>query len=307
MTTSEQDLRGWQAQISAVASGFIGDWLEAQHSPLAIPMQLRTQTGALLPDRASIQTALPDARPQLALFIHGLTELDTIWRYPRQPGVDYGSLLAEERDFSALYLRYNTGLAIADNGRRLNDLLGMLIRHWPVPLERLVLVGHSMGGLVIRSACHQADHDGASWVRRVSDCIYLGSPHQGSPVAKLAHGSAALLQAMPRDYLKVIGELIDLRSQGIRNLTHGDIAERPDERLPLLAGIRHFAGIGALGHRPGHPLTTVLGDALVRPGSAQGQNEPGWQLAGTREFHGVGHIRLAHHSDVYLQIRDWLS
>lgn len=307
MTTSAPPTRHWQTQVSAIASAFIGDWLEARHNPLAIPMQLRTACDAVSLDADSLRRAIPDARPSLVLFVHGLTELETIWRYPRQDKVDYGSLLAEERNFSALYLRYNTGLAIADNGRRFDALLEQLCANWPVPLERLVLIGHSMGGLVIRSACHQGQQRDAAWIHPLRDCIYLGSPHRGSPLAKLAHGGAALLQALPRDYLKVIGEVLDLRSTGIRNLTDGDIVDTDEASLPLLAGVRHFVGIGALGDRPGHPLTALFGDALVRHDSARGGKDANWALDGVREFHGVGHIRLAHHSDVYLQIREWLS
>ena len=47
----------------------------------------------------------------------------------------------------------NTGLPIAENGVAMAALLDRLVTAWPTDVRRIALVGHSMGGLVMRAAC----------------------------------------------------------------------------------------------------------------------------------------------------------
>src|SRR5690606_14178182 len=100
------------------------------------------------------------------------------------PALNYGALLEAELGFSVLYVRYNSGLRIATNGRKLAQLLADVVSAYPVPLEEIVLIGHSMGGLVSRSAAHYASELELSWVQRLSHLICLGSPHHGAPLEK---------------------------------------------------------------------------------------------------------------------------
>ena len=83
----------------------------------------------------------------------------------------------------ARHVRYNTGLHVSENGRGLARLLDEMVEEWPCQLEELVLIGHSMGGLVARSACHY----GASWTDRVRHVFCLGSPHLGADLEKGAN------------------------------------------------------------------------------------------------------------------------
>ena len=55
-----------------------------------------------------------------------------------------------------LYLRYNTGRHVSENGRDWRTLLDAARARWPVEVHEIALIGHSMGGLVARSACHYA-------------------------------------------------------------------------------------------------------------------------------------------------------
>ncbi|SDV99591.1 esterase/lipase family protein [Marinobacter mobilis] len=295
----------WQHQTSAIVSGFIGDWLEAQGNPLALPMTFQS-LGVKVPE-ASPAAAVADPKATLIVLIHGLMELDSVWQFSGQPDANYGTRVGDElaTGASTLCLRYNTGRPIHANGQTLADGLERLLGSWPVPVERLILMGHSMGGLVIRSACHAGVGSGHRWVRALQDCVYIGSPHDGSWLAKGAQASARILKALPRDYLRVAGEVIDLRSDGIRNLTRGDILAGEGELAGLVPDVRHYVVCGLLG-RKNNPVNALFGDALVHQSSARGERQGGWNLAGEASFEGIDHIRLAHHGAVAEQIVEWL-
>ena len=243
----------------------------------------------------------------LCISIHGLMELESVWTIPGGDGAHYGSLLAGRRnDITPLTLRYNTGRPIYRNGETLAELLDALVLQWPVAVERIILIGHSMGGLLIRSACHQGQRRGYRWLEQLSDCVYIGAPHDGSWLAKGARAAADLMNRAPRDYLRVLGEVIDLRSEGIRDLSRGNVGNGSDEEPPLLPGTRHYAVCGLLARDRQHPVNTLFGDALVHESSARGREREGWTLTGIASFPGVDHIRLAHHPDVAAQLEEWL-
>jgi len=76
-------------------------------------------------------------------MVHGLCLNDRHWRRDEH---DHGAALADDLGLTPLYLRYNTGLHIGDNGRDFAKMLETLLRNWPRPVEELVILGHSMGG-----------------------------------------------------------------------------------------------------------------------------------------------------------------
>src|SRR4051794_26289219 len=117
----------------SILNAAIGDQLAAHDDPLAIRMSARVDG---------------EATPALAVFLHGLAETDDSW------GRRVGSGLRAVFGFTPVYVRYNTGRHISDNGMELARLLDGLVDEWPTGVERIMLVGHSMGGLVARSACH---------------------------------------------------------------------------------------------------------------------------------------------------------
>jgi len=293
----------WQRHASAILSGFLGDWLEARNNPLALPMTVFQGHRAIDPRAPDVE--VPGST--VCLSIHGLMELESVWELPGQPGAHYGSLLADAgQGITPLTLRYNTGRPIYRNGEDIAELLEALVTHWPVPVERIILIGHSMGGLLIRSACHYGQHQAHRWVGFLSDCIYIGSPHDGSWLAKGAKATADLMNQAPRDYLRVVGEVIDLRSEGIRNLSRGEVVRDIDAEPPLLPGARHYVVCGLLARTRQHPVNALFGDALVHESSARGHERRGWVLSGMATFPGIDHIRLAHHPDVAGQLREWL-
>ncbi len=274
----------------AALNGVLGDHLQRSANPLAIPMRLRAagQSARSLPDELPLQ---PGAG--LLLLVHGLCMNDLQWQ---QGGQDHGAQLAQALGLQPLYLHYNTGLPIAVNARELAALLARLEERAQAP--RLVLLGHSMGGLVLRSALHQAQ--GAAWTRSVSHLLCLGSPHLGAPLERAGRGVDLLLGAAP--YAAPLARLGKIRSAGITDLRHGRLLDSspvdraPRAAVPLPAGVACHALAGTLGARAA-AKTRLLGDGLVPLNSALGLHRNpalclNFPAAHQHVFEGLGHIEL---------------
>ncbi len=280
--------------LLAALNGVLGDHLEATDNPLALSMQLR-QAGQPLRIGADSRT-----QPGALLLLHGLCMNDRQWQ---RQGQDLGAELGRALSLSPLYLRYNSGLPIHRNGAELADQLEQLAGNWPGGLQRLVLLGHSMGGLLARSALHQARAQGLQWPQRVSELICLGSPHAGAPLEKVGHVVDRLLEATP--YAAPFARLGKLRSAGITDLRHGRVLE-DGAPAPLPAGLRSFAIAGRL---PGDLKAKALGDGLVTVASALGEHaEPAQRLAFDQRavLEKVGHLDLLSAPEVAAQLKAWL-
>jgi pimeloyl-ACP methyl ester carboxylesterase len=278
------------AAALAVVNGLRGDALEREGSPLALPM---TAHGGASSSR-------------VAVFVHGLFEAESAWRYGGGP--TYGERLAADTGMAPVYVRYNSGRHVSDNGRALADVLA----GWPRPLEEVVLVGHSMGGLVARSACHVASDRGDEWVRRVTHVVSLGSPHTGAPLESAVHYAAAALGALPET--RPFARGLRRRSAGIRDLRRGSLVDEdwrgrdPDElraaacrEVPLLDGAIHCFVAATITRSPRHPVARVLGDWLVLERSASHRAQE------TLHVGGVHHLALLNHPQVYERLREWLA
>lgn len=297
--------------VLAALNGVVGDHLAATGNPLAIQMRLRRGGRALVLEPGALSRAIPDARPRVVVLVHGSCMDDLGWA---RGGHEHGAALARDLGGTPVYLRYNSGLHVSTNGRSLAGLLEELIRTWPVPLEALTVVAHSMGGLVVRSACHHAAGAGFAWPGRLDGLVFLGTPHHGVPLAVGGHWGHALLGASP--YTAPLALLARSCSAGVTDLRHGSVLdedwrgrdrfaldlERP-RPVPLPEGVRCFAVAGRMA-RSG----VVLGDGLVPVDSALGRHrDPGRALAfpGSRCWvaRGVGHLDLLGDPGVYAWIR----
>jgi hypothetical protein len=306
--------------LVAALNGVLGDHLEASGNPLAIALQLRFAGQPLLLQAEALRLFLPQAGPAVAVLVHGLCMNDLSWARGASPGPnsDGGAEAASSgltaklaaAGYTTLALHYNSGRSIARNGADFAQQLEALVAAWPVPLRRLVLVGHSMGGLVARSAQHQAQQQGQRWPSLLSDLACMGTPHQGAPLEQLGHAVTALLGATP--YAKPFARLARLRSAGITDLRHGRLLDDRSALAPLPAGVRCLALAGTLGEADGAMRHRVLGDGLVPLPSALGQHadparalhfEPGHTWVGA----GIGHLALITHPAVHAQLLAWLA
>jgi triacylglycerol lipase len=289
----------------SLLNAVLGDYLERRGNGLAVQMTL-AHAGAPLPcERDELARAYPAATPRLAVLVHGLGTDESCWAYRDDPARSYGALLAADLGYTPVHVRYNTGLALAENGRLLDDLLEALEAAFPVEPRELVLLGHSMGGLVLRRACHSAGLAGRGWPRRVRHAFYLGSPHLGVPLEKLGVAVTCVLKAIGIAHTELVADVIDLRSQGIKDLGDGLAPAAGGPPLPLARGMAHHFFVGGLGPTEAHAVTVLLGDAMVRVASAAARLPAGAASPGSdvRFFPGVSHLALARHPEVYEWIR----
>jgi pimeloyl-ACP methyl ester carboxylesterase len=304
--------------VVAALNGVLGDHLAATDNPLAIPMAFRQAGRELVPERFAMRSRLPGATPRLLVLLHGLCMNDLQWQ---RAGHDHGDALARELGFTPIYLHYNSGLSVSTNGRILAQLMERLFDAWPVPIERLALVGHSMGGLVARSALHHSTlipRGGPRWPARVDDLVCLGTPHQGAPLERAGHGVDLLLSAAP--YAAPLARLGKLRSAGINDMRMGNIVSGPagDDgthqcaQVSLPMTTRCFAIAGSLGPAAGSLKAKLLGDGLVPVASALGRHdEPDRRLAFAADRQAVvyetNHLDLLASAEVFGLLRQWLG
>lgn len=294
------------AAVIGVLDGLIGDALVDNEPALAPEMAVRVDGVPVTLSPSALRAAFPDATGHLVVFLHGLMETEHAWRMGHRPS--YGSRMALEIGATEILVRYNTGRGIADNGASLAELLNALTLQWPVPVRRVSLIGHSMGGLVIRSACHiGAVGDPARrapWIPLVTETVSLGSPHLGAPLARGVHAASSALRAL--SVTRPFGELLRRRSAGVRDLFHGTViadanagADDPDgfwqapgADVALLASARHLFVTASLFDDPDHLLGRYLGDGLVLTPSGRGFHRS--RHIGFRAEDGM-HIGHAHH------------
>lgn len=311
--------------LVAAINGVAGDRLAQDDNPLALQMEVRRGQQRVPLQRAALGEAFPDAGTRIALFVHGLSGNESTWGfYSRdhygQEGITYGSRLADGLGHTPVYVRYNSGLHISKNGSLLALLIEELVREWPQPVEELVLVGHSMGGLVLRSACHQATQTDMQWKQHVRHVFFLGSPHLGAPLEKFGNAAAWVLDRF--DVSRAFATLINKRSAGIKDLRFGAILDEhwqgadPDALLddrtgpvPLLEGANHYFVAATVTRDPAHPLGKAIGDWLVRASSATPRRWRHLQLplGDGRHFGPMTHMQLLNHPDIYEQMRSWLE
>ena len=274
-------LLGASAQPSAggamlgVLNAVTGDRLEPDLAPLAIRMAVRAAGRDVELAPQPVREAFGDATPKLAVFLHGLAKTENSWLRQASRSEPYGRRLQADFGYTPVYIRYNTGRHVSDNGHELAALLDELTAAWPRRVQEILLVGHSMGGLVIRSACHYAGEDGRPWVRHVRHVFYLGSPHLGAPLARVAGlaGWALSQLAETRPFADLL-----TGSSAIKDLRHGYVLDdwaacdpggcqhnhRRD--VPLLPGASHYAISAVISANPESPLGTLVGDLLVPAG-----------------------------------------
>ena len=277
-------------QALSVLNALIGDLLEEHGSDLAIEMSVRHAGHDVATSVEELRAAYPDATGKVAVFLHGLAENEESWlrgssRHDGGDALPFGARLHADLGITPVDVRYNTGLHVSENGSKLDLLLEQLIAAWPVELRELSLIGHSMGGLVARSAyaAATAAKPGRRWPALTTRVVTLGTPHTGAPLEKAARLASWALQKVPE--AEPLADILDTRSSGIRDLRHGYLlgdewrAEDPkrlfDDRrsaVPLLHGCTHVFITASVTRDPSNPLGWIAGDLLVRTDSASGRH-----------------------------------
>lgn len=306
--------------IQSALNGVIGDYLEKKGNPLMIKMQFKHQSKQISIDPESLRQAYPAINGKILLMVHGLCMNDIQWTRKEH---NHGTALTEELNKTPIYLHYNSGRHISTNGQELNKLLEELTQHWPVPIEELVIIAHSMGGLVSRSAFYYGEQQQKSWVKHLKKIVFLGTPHHGAPLEKAGNYLDVVLEAIP--YAQPFARLGKIRSAGVTDLRYGNLVDadwktndrfemKGDERqtiaLPLKVDCYSVAAV--VGSATESVSSKLLGDGLVSVKSAFGQHEiPDKNLNFKKEniwiAYESNHMDLLNNSDIYAQIKAWLT
>lgn len=319
----------WCADYAeASLNGVFGDYLSRRANRLDLGMTLRDHGKRLPVTHEALAAAFPEPRSRVCVFVHGLAATEWLWSLSSKAhyGVDdvtFGTRLRDDLGYAPLYVRYNSGRHVSDNGKQLAELLDEVLGAYPWPIEEIALVGHSMGGLVSRSAAHYGREHGAAWVDRLRHVACIGSPHLGAPLERAFHVLTYALSRVDAAGAEVPGRLLGLRSAGIKDLRYGytvdeEWSERdPDalfedarQNVPLVDGVGYYYLATTISRDPAHPVGQLLGDLLVRLPSAAGVDpEPTRRIpfAGGAIVPGLDHVQIANHPRVYEALRDLLA
>ena len=303
--------------VLAALNGVLGDRLLESHNPLATPMTLRYQDAAL---DLSAPVALPQATGKVLLLIHGLCMNDLQWH---TPDADHGAALAAALGYTPIYLRYNSGLHTSQNGHLLATLLEQLMNHWPTQMDELTVVAHSMGGLLIRSACYDAQQNGLRWPALLKNMVFLGTPHHGAPLERAGNWIDVILGSTP--FSAPFAKLGQLRSAGITDLRYGHVLDvdwqgrdrfhrQPDRRqaVPLPEGVPCYAVAATTATQRSALADRLIGDGLVPLRSALGEHDdPKRQLGFSKTAQYIAyrtsHLALLSSPAITQQLLQWLQ
>lgn len=307
---------GYEAVLAAL-NGVLGDYLHETKNALAIEMGLRHAGRALVLEKDALRAAVPHAGGKLLVLVHGSCMTDAQWN---RRGHDHGAALARDLGYTPVYLQYNSGLHISTNGRALAAVLERLVAQWPEPVDELVLLGHSMGGLVARSACHYGALAGHAWRQAPTTLICLGSPHHGAPLERGGNGLEVLLGLT--EYSAPLARLGRIRSAGVTDMRFGNVVDedwqgcgrfepvgdrRKAHALPV--GVACYALAAT---RSPAPVARLASDGLVPVDSALGRCAREDLCLAFPEEHtsiayGTGHLDLLDSRGVYATLRAWLT
>jgi pimeloyl-ACP methyl ester carboxylesterase len=303
--------------VVAALNGVLGDYLEETGNPLATPMTLHYDDA-----RRAVPGALHDGK--LLLAIHGSSMNRHAWSSTRTVDGsvhDHAADLARDLGYVPVYLEYNSGRHISTNGAELADKLEELVRDWPEPVTEIVLLAHSMGGLVARSACARAESRQLGWRRQLRALVCLGSPHHGAPLERGGNWVDALLGWHP--YSAPLARLGKIRSAGVTDMRFGAITDEHwkgrdrfargrDTRtpVPLPAGVACYAVAATLS--PAGSPARLRGDGLVPVDSAFGIHPREGLTLRFPEQHRwlvreADHLELLGRADVYAKLHAWLG
>lgn len=313
----------------AALNGVMGDRLQASTNPLVMGMTLRVKelsssTSKGLEANFSLKTQIPHASGKLLLVVHGLCMNDLQWTSQQggQP-INHAEALSQTLGYTPVYLRYNTGIHVSQNGRALAAQLETLIKNWPVPLSELSVLVHSMGGLVIRSALHYAEQDAQHWPDKLKSIVFLGTPHHGAPLERAGNWVDVILGSTP--YSRPFAKLGQLRSAGVTDLRYGHVLDedwqghdrfrrRTDGRqpVPLPNFVACFTVAATTASQRSKLADRLVGDGLVPLHSALGHHgDPARQLRFAPERQRVvyrtNHLQLLNSMVVQEQLLAWLS
>lgn len=306
--------------IYSALNGVVGDYLEEKENPLTITMQFRYQSNTIPLDSRSLKETYPNSNGKILVMVHGSCMNANQWTRKEH---NHGVALAKELDKTPIYLQYNSGRHISSNGQSFNALLESLVLHWPVPVEELVIIAHSMGGLVTRSAVHYGHEQEKTWTKKLKKIVFLGTPHHGAPMERIGNYLDVIMESIP--YTKPFARLGKVRSAGVTDLRYGNLVDEDwqgvkrfeiqgDQRqhIPLPKWVACYSIAAVTGKETDLKSVQSLGDRLVDVKSALGQHKDlkknlNFRKENTWMAYEHTHLDLLNHPKTYAKIKAWVG
>jgi len=306
----------------SILNGAIGDKLENSFLEVSMACYYQEKKVILEPEplREYCLARNPVLSPKICILIHGLTHNETAWDFP--DNTNYGTFLEKDFQHTPFYIRYNTGSHISDNGKKLAALLETLYQNYPLPIQEICIISHSMGGLVAHSACHYAQETACSWTSKLKSIFLLATPHSGSFLERFANFTTNILEKVPNWQTRLVGDAINLRSAGIKDLRFGYLKEEDWKNMPTdqlllntqtdikkIEGASYYIIAGRLTKDEKHWLTHLFGDILVNTESAKGQDNNRFHFPSENcyEFAQTNHFKIQTKMEVYEKIKEWVE
>ena len=325
MTPSVQKIKRIANRSVSILNGIVGDKLN--ETALGIDMNFYQNDKIVSLDKHDLadRYAADGAKtsPKICLFIHGLVDDEQTWQF--KDDNSYGLMMQRDFDYMPFYMRYNSGLHISQNGQKLATLLEQLYENYPVALEDICIIAHSMGGMVTHSACFYAQSEGCEWSKRVTNIILLATPHLGSYLERFANLTTNILEKVPNWHTRLVGKVLNLRSSGIKDMRFGYLRdtdwqdEDPDSLLrnnkspvPRMPDtVAYYIVSARLTKSEKHLVNRLFGDALVNTKSATARSKNAEEFNFPSENHIIfpetSHFGLTKSLAVYEQIKSWLT
>jgi len=317
---AQQQSSQQRAAFVSILNGVLGDHMSARKNPLTITMGFRHNGQTLEVSTTALSGTFPQAKNRLLVLLHGHCMNEQHWT---RNGHNHGQVLAQANDCTPVYVGYNTGLHVSQNGRALADQLEALVQAWPTPVQEVLIVGYSMGGLLARSAFHYGEQAGHQWMHSVSKLLFVGTPHHGSMLERAGNLVDVALESCP--YSAALARLGKIRSAGTTDLRHGNVIDEDwvgrdrfapggdcRQPLPLPTHVQCYAIAALIAQAGGKLQKKLVGDGLVPLRSALGQHRnakralrfaPGRQ----KVFTGLSHFGLLDSRAVCDQLQEWIA
>lgn len=300
-------------RFRAGLNGVAGDKLAYWNNALSIPMMFTDEYGKTL-ELEDINNHQSDG---VVVFIHGLLCSELDWQTDEHRKM---VAMLREQNKQVVWVRYNSGLHIHQNGERLAEMLQFL----DLDKKDITLIGHSMGGLLMRSAYVIAQTHKYEWLNKLTHAAYIGTPHHGSQFERSGNYLNAFVGAIP--FLKPFMRLGNIRSNAIKDLrygyiikensakgigTHGD-TRKGTPSLPNFCkkGTKHLLVASSLNDTT---RKNFIGDGLVPVHSALGEHETNTQLTivaeNLKKIHikSLGHIAQFSDHRIYDALRIFMN
>ena len=304
----------------SILNGVLGDHMQKRGNPLLIEVGFRIDGRMLELSKQALAEAIAKPSGKVLVMLHGHCMNELQWH---RNGHNHGEVLAANNGFTPMYLRYNTGLHISQNGRALSELLEQLVCNWPVPVEELCILGFSMGGMLARSAFHFAAQTNCTWPQKVRKLLFVGTPHHGSMLERAGNIVDKTLEFSP--YSHALSRVGKIRSAGTTDLRHGNLIDEDwqgknrfahfsDQRQisQLPKNVRCYAIAAMIAKEYSQISGQLVGDGLVPVKSALGEHEDkrralNFPKGQQRVFYGIGHLGLLDSREVCEQLQEWIS